>query len=66
MIRILIKTPPEEMNMQTSKDYYNFLIIFIIFIGIPGLLFIVRKIKNKRITEANKKANIFYFKKGSS
>jgi len=65
-VRILIKTPPGETNMQTSKDLYNFLIIFVVFIGISIILFIVKKIKNRRIVEANKKANVFYFKKGSS
>jgi len=43
-VRILIKTPPGEINMQTPKDFYNFLIIFIAFIGIPIVLFIVKNI----------------------
>ncbi|MGF3585433.1 MAG: hypothetical protein ACQXXD_06945 [Thermoplasmatota archaeon] len=65
-VRILIKTPPSEINMKTSRDLYNFLIIFFIFIGIPILLFIAKKIKNKKIIEANKKANVFYLKKNGN
>ncbi len=65
MVRILIKTPPREISMQTPKDYYNFLIIFMVFIVIPAVLFIVKNIVSKK-NRSNKKPTIFYFKKNNA
>ena len=66
MVRILIKTPPGEMGMQTPKDYYIFSIIFMLLIGIPIILFIVKNIVTKKKIGADKKSTIFYFKKENS